>query len=617
MRTSSHEELQFCAGSVGRKLRCAIKSAVIVAFFVFAAFHSWIRGDTEWSNSTVAVAARKGFLSSIDVSTQLLRKNAVLGEVLQRSLFEEEEAGDRVLLEEEEKEENATDDSSKQCAGIDKQPKELQCQSARMYCVDGSGRSVINYLILHYCGMEGQAWVSVPFLVGAVILAFYFLAETAEQYFSPVVRQLVEILRMSPSMGGVTLLALGNGAPDIFASLAAIGGDNSRIGLGAILSAGTFVSAFVVGSVAMAAAPFSVRPMPFVRDALFYVAAVSILFVIYLRGEIVFWQAVGLMAFYAIFVVVVICTEQVKGWDSGNAKVSEPEASETKMPGNIDPTSLSTVDSKENNCKDHSVTGQVIHWLLMPGEVVLKATIPEVDPLKWNRAYGTANVVLCPFFLLYMFSSLVALNQHIIFLAPSLELPLWVLVLVQGFFMGSAYFLAVKRPPESGHLLAVIVAFVMSVFWISFIAGELLGCLMALGRILGVSPALLGLTVLAWGNSIGDLVADVAVARVGQPAMAVTGCFAGPMFNMLVGLGLALTLRTAKDFPVGYKLDRHPGILVAFGFLVLGLLGSLVVVTCSGFQVTRSWGICLISWYLFFMVVSAVVANMTSGLTFR
>ncbi|CAM6049962.1 unnamed protein product [Sphagnum compactum] len=504
-----------------------------------------------------------------------------------------------------------------QCAGIDKQPKELQCQSARMYCVDGSGRSVINYLILHYCGMEGQAWVSVPFLVGAVILAFYFLAETAEQYFSPVVRQLVEILRMSPSMGGVTLLALGNGAPDIFASLAAIGGDNSRIGLGAILSAGTFVSAFVVGSVAMAAAPFSVRPMPFVRDALFYVAAVSILFVIYLRGEIVFWQSVGLMAFYAIFVVVVICTEQVKGWDSGNAQVSEPEASETKMPGNIDPTSLSTVDSKENHCKDPSVTGQVIHWLLMPGEVVLKATIPEVDPLKWNRAYGTANVVLCPFFLLYMFSSLVALNQHIIFLAPSLQLPLWVLVLVQGFFMGTAYFLAVKRPPESGHLLAVIVAFVMSVFWISFIAGELLGCLMALGRILGVSPALLGLTVLAWGNSIGDLVADVAVARVGQPAMAVTGCFAGPMFNMLVGLGLALTLRTAKDFPVGYKLDHHAGILVAFGFLVVGLLGSLVVVTCSGFQVTRSWGICLISWYLFFMVVSAVVANMTSGLTFR
>jgi hypothetical protein len=84
---------------------------VIVAFFVFAAFHSWIRGDTEWSNITVAVVARKGFLSSIDVSGQLLRKNAVLGEVLQRSLFEEE-AGDRVLSEEDE-EEKATDDSSK------------------------------------------------------------------------------------------------------------------------------------------------------------------------------------------------------------------------------------------------------------------------------------------------------------------------------------------------------------------------------------------------------------------------------------------------------------------------------------------------------------------------
>jgi len=116
MRTSSHEGLQFCAGSVGRKLRCAIKSAVIVAFFVFAAFHSWIRGDTEWSNSTVAVAVRKGFLSSIDVSGQLLRKNAVLGEVLQRSIFEEE-AGDRVLSEEDE-EEKATDDGSSKYGAI-------------------------------------------------------------------------------------------------------------------------------------------------------------------------------------------------------------------------------------------------------------------------------------------------------------------------------------------------------------------------------------------------------------------------------------------------------------------------------------------------------------------
>lgn len=250
----------------------------------------------------------------------------------------------------------------------------------------------------------------------------------------------------------------------------------------------------------------------------------------------------------------------------------------------------------------------------MPTTLILKSTIPEIDPAKWSRSYGTANVVLCPLLILYMFTSLVSLNRHIVFLAPSLQVPIWGLVLLQGFFMGSAYYLAVKRPPESGQFLAVIVAFIMSVFWISFIAGELLGCLVTLGIILGVSPALLGLTVLAWGNSIGDLVADVAVARVGQPAMSVAGCFAGPMFNMLIGLGAALSLRTAKDYPVGYQLDQHPGILVAFGFLCISLLGTLLVVSMSRFQVTRFWGKCLISWYILFMVISVVVANMASRL---
>ena len=95
----------------------------------------------------------------------------------------------------------------------------------------------------------------------------------------------------------------------------------------------------------------------------------------------------------------------------------------------------------------------------------------------------------------------------------------------------------------------VLAAFIMSVFWISTTAGELLNCLAALGSLLEVPPALLGLTVLAWGNSVGDLVADVAVAKAGQPAMAMAGCFAGPMFNMLFGLGTALVIETASVYP--------------------------------------------------------------------
>lgn len=60
---------------------------------------------------------------------------------------------------------------------------------------------------------------------------------------------------------------------------------------------------------------------------------------------------------------------------------------------------------------------------------------------------------------------------------------------------------------------------------------------------MNIPSTVLGLTVLAWGNSLGDMVANVSVARAGKPRMAIAGCYAGPMFNMLIGQvkGFSLT----------------------------------------------------------------------------
>ena len=100
-------------------------------------------------------------------------------------------------------------------------------------------------------------------------------------------------------------MALGNGAPDVFASVAAVRGGQYRTGFGAILSVGNFVSAFVVGFVAIYAAPFSLNPVTFVRDVLFYLVAALFLFYVYLSAEIFLWQAVGFVGFYVFFVGIV------------------------------------------------------------------------------------------------------------------------------------------------------------------------------------------------------------------------------------------------------------------------------------------------------------------------
>jgi sodium/potassium/calcium exchanger 6 len=58
------------------------------------------------------------------------------------------------------------------------------------------------------------------------------------------------------------------------------------------------------------------------------------------------------------------------------------------------------------------------------------------------------------------------------------------------------------------------VGFVIALNWIFLLANEMVGLLQALGTIFDISEAIMGLTIFALGNSVGDLVANTAIAKV-------------------------------------------------------------------------------------------------------
>ncbi|OIT30929.1 PREDICTED: cation/calcium exchanger 5 [Nicotiana attenuata] len=489
-------------------------------------------------------------------------------------------------------------------------------------CNFTDSNGIFNYFSFHYCLFQENPFFSIPFFTLCVFLQFYILIKTAQDYFSVVVTKLSTHLRLSPSMGAVTLLALGNGAPDVFASVAAVRGGQARTGFGAILSAGTFVSAFVVGFVAIYAAPFPVDPAPFVRDVMFYLTAALFLFYVYLSAEIFLWQAIGFVGFYLFFVGFVFYMDFGMGCGKGKGAKSGGEVGLVRNDEvhigiiELDSEKGKGLGTVEDGNKQTTGSWQVIEkvtviWKL-PVSMLLKLTIPQTAPSEWSRFYLSANIALCPLLLLFSCKSFVPLNHPISFLLSDTHFPLWFIVFCASCSLAIVHFIVEKEAPKTEQMPAVVIAFVMSVFWISTVAGELLNCLAVLGVLLKLPSAFLGLTVLAWGNSVGDLVADVAVAKAGQPAMAMAGCFAGPMFNMLFGLGTALVIQTADVYPKAYELHFHVSIVVAFVFLLFSLMGSLLVVTWNRFRVPRFWGFCLVGLYIVFMLISLVIAKFSA-----
>jgi hypothetical protein len=193
-----------------------------------------------------------------------------------------------------------------------------QCAYVQSSC--GDSVNFIDYLSLLYCNKTyGFAW---PLLVLWLVLLISLLATTADYYFVPALEFLsFEVLELSPEVAGITLLALGNGAPDVFGALAGIAGqDDFEVALGALAGASIFISSVVLGTVLLVADPQArVNPESFRRDVLAYIATVFSIVFVALDGKVTIYEASCLLLLYVIYVTYVVIT---KGRSGGKNNMS-------------------------------------------------------------------------------------------------------------------------------------------------------------------------------------------------------------------------------------------------------------------------------------------------------
>lgn len=486
----------------------------------------------------------------------------------------------------------------------DYKAKCLQLQSNNP-CVS---QGYIDYLYLFYCKFGRFQLLGYGLLFLWLLVLFYLLADTASEYFCPSLENLSKSLRLSPTIAGVTLLSLGNGATDVFASLVSFkSGDTNDIGFNSVLGGASFVSCAVVGvvSICVRHRRIQVKKSAFVRDVCFLLFVLLCLCAVLISGEINVIGAICFCTMYLVYAVFVYISST--RWKGVCGDIERDDDLSVPILGGIEKGLYESVEEgsredflevkKRCSCLRSPICSVSLSILKMPLYLPRRLTIPVVCEEKWSKSFSISAALLAPLLL----SSLWIFCEGDSSINTSLTV--YGIGLLIGVILGITVFLTTDKsnPPEKYLFLWLAGGFVMSVTWSYISAQELVALLVSLGYICGISPSILGLTVLAWGNSIGDLMTNLTVALHGGPEgaqIAISGCYAGPIFNILIGLGLSLVSSTWSEYPSSIAIHRDPYLLETLAFLVCGLAWALVVFTTRGMRLDGFLGGGLLVIYL-------------------
>lgn len=447
---------------------------------------------------------------------------------------------------------------------------DLHCESCKGMLDYGSlwetaGNSVAGLLL-------GLAWV---------LFILWLLNSTAEHFFLPPLMYWSEFLGLRPDVAGATIVAFGNGCPDFFAMMAALTeADDVPLALseqlgsmmaGMCLAGGAVIGAASYTSVKNADGSWSSEvSLPTVFGLFVAMAYFSAL----LAKCSASLMHLAIMPLLYIFYLIVLTYSNVgapaKSRHEVNVQIRNAEEAErnevdahqpsSRRPLNADQdqpqdglstTSDETAARSPAGCPplvgfdDYPKTANAVDlalWFLAwPTFAFRWALIPPSD-LYWDRSRRIVSsfAPLAVFLSSWAYGMLTLEGQG-----------LWLLLALLAasvLFSVCIYATSNDGPePPFYYALLVLQAKITSVVAMGALAAELVAFLEAVAVAKHIPRLWFASTVIPWGNSIGDIVTGIAMVQEGQAAIAFSLVLASPLFNCLVGGGIALTVAAGKE----------------------------------------------------------------------
>ncbi|XP_065813253.1 sodium/potassium/calcium exchanger 1-like isoform X1 [Labrus bergylta] len=150
--------------------------------------------------------------------------------------------------------------------------------------------------------------------------------------------------------------------------------------------------------------------------------------------------------------------------------------------------------------------------------------------------------------------------------------------------------------------------FLGSILWIGVFSYLMVWWAHQVGETIGISEEIMGLTILAAGTSIPDLITSVIVARKGLGDMAVSSSVGSNIFDITVGLPVPWLLYSSfHDFaPVAVSSN---GLFCAIVLLFIMLLFVIISIASCKWSMNKALGFTMFLLYFIFLVLSVMLED--------
>ncbi|KAG8192695.1 hypothetical protein JTE90_009720 [Oedothorax gibbosus] len=434
--------------------------------------------------------------------------------------------------------------------------------------------------------------VLVHILIAAYVCAM--IGVVCHGYFVPSLEIISDRLKLPPDIAGATFMAIGTSAPELFSSILGSFVAEDDIGVGTIIGSAVFNIVGVTGLVGVVlwTDVLDIDWYPIARDCTAYGFTVLTLIWIISDNIVTWWESLILLFIFFLYIFIIYfnsrievcarglansikrskcicccCTDNEEASSLISEKIFVPEISECQRHIKRlerDSFSVEFTASRENSVLGKEPMQTAIEEMLSSGQGTSSLCKPPNTDSCWKLVW-------------------------------------W------GFMFPARLLFYVTIPDSSQERLQKFypVTFTMSVIWIGVLSYMAVWMVTVIGYTLSIPDSVSGLTILAAGTSVPELISSVIVAKNGFGNMAISNLVGSNTFDISFCLGAPWLLKTLLS-KRKYLLVFSSALTYTTATLLLTLVVFVAVFGFSGWKLNRTVGLVFFGVYGIFVVLACM-----------